>query len=177
VRSATLASLLLCVSGALSFSCAASGNDEDLKPPPDFVPPPVVSLRTNPAGPERLGFREGFYPPEVGEGRTWRWMGSRGEVRLSNDGSVRRLRIVGWIPTELMKDFPAVRISMGGRTIGSFVESKREFEGSFVVVPDILGTAPSVTLVIETSQTVRAPGDPRDLGISIERVDWEPERL
>jgi hypothetical protein len=76
-----------------------------------------------------------------------------------------------------MKDFPAVRISMGGRTIGSFVESKREFEGSFVVVPDILGTAPSVTLVIETSQTVRAPGDPRDLGISIERVDWEPERL
>jgi hypothetical protein len=82
-----VASLLLCASGAVALSCAASSSDEDLKPPADFVAPPVVPLRTNPAGPERLGFGEGFYPPEVGKGRTWRWMGSRGEVRLSSDGS------------------------------------------------------------------------------------------
>jgi hypothetical protein len=177
VRSAILASLLLCVSGPGSLSCAASGNDEDLKPPPDFVPPPVVALRTNPVGPARLGFREGFYPPEFGDGRTWRWMGSRGEVRLSNDGSARRLRIAGWIPTELLKESPTIRISMGGRAIGSFVESKSEFEWRYVVPPDVLGMAPSVTLVIETSRTVQAPGDPRDLGISIERVDWVADQL
>lgn len=177
MRSASFASLWLCASCAVSLSCAPSRNDEDLKPPPDFVAPPVVPLRTNPAGPERLGFREGFYPPEVGEGRTWRWMGSRGEVRLRNDGSVRRLRIVGWIPTELMNESPTVRISIGGRAIARFVESKRDFEWRCVVVPEVLGTAPSVTLVIETSKTVQAPGDPRELGISIERVDWEPDRL
>ena len=66
---------------------------------------------------------------------------------------------------------------MGGCAIGSFVESKRNFEWRYVVLPELLGTAPSVTLVIETSRTVRAPGDPRDLGISIERVDWEAGRL
>jgi hypothetical protein len=176
VRSAILVSLLLCVSGAVALSCAASRTDEDLKPPPDFAPPPVVPLRMNPAGPERLGYGAGFSPPEVGEGRTWRWMGRRGEVRLGNDGSARRLRIAGWIPTELMTESPTIRISMGGRMIGNFVESKRDFEWIYVVAPDVLGTAPSVTLAIETSRTVQAPGDPRDLGISIVRVDWEADR-
>ena len=76
-----------------------------------------------------------------------------------------------------MKEGPTIRISMGGRAIGSFVEGKRDFEWRYVLAPDVLGTAPSVTLIIETSRTVQAPGDPRDLGISIERVDWVPDRL
>lgn len=105
-----------------------------------------------------------------------RWMGSRGEVHLSNDGSARRLRITGWIPVELMKERPAIRISVGAHVVDSFVESRRDFEWTYAVGPDVLGTAPSVTLDIETSKTVQPPGDPRDLGIAIERVDWESAR-
>jgi hypothetical protein len=33
-----------------------------------------------------------------------------------------------------------------------------------------------VTLAMETSKTVQPPGDPRDLGVAIERVDWGPDR-
>lgn len=176
MRSAIRLLLSLGVLGAASLSCEASRNDEDLTPPPGFVPPPVVSLRTNPAGLARRGFRDGFYPEEFGEGRRWRWMGARGEVRLSNDGAARQLRIGGWLPTEYMSDKPTIRISLGAHTLGQFVENAREFEWKYVVGPDLLGPAPAVTLVIETSETVKAPGDPRDLGVSIDRLDWEPVR-
>jgi len=169
--------LWMAASAIASASCAGgAGADEDMKPPADFSPPPIRPLLRNPSGEGRLGFGEGFYPLEVGEGQTWRWMGNRGEVRLRNYRDTRKLRIVGWIPTEFMTEAPRIQIGLGDRSLDSFIETKRHFLWEYVVGPEFVGPGPTVMLVLETSKTVRAPGDPRDLGISIERVDWEVGR-
>ncbi len=176
MRSAILLALALGVSPGACVSSVGSRDDEDLKPPQGFVPPLVRPLRTNPAGSDRLGYGEGFYLPEVGAGRTWRWMGSRGQVRLLDDGTARKLRITGWLPLEFMKEPPTIRISVGGHAIDTFIPGKRDFDWEYLIRPQLLGSAPWVLLAIETNQTVHAPGDSRNLGVAIERVDWEPER-
>jgi hypothetical protein len=148
-------------------------DDQDLKPPADFVAPPVRSLRASDAS-RNIGFDRGFYPIEVGgDGRRWRWMGGRGEVRLANDGGDRRLRISGWVPLEFMSEPPTIRIELEGHLVETFVASKREFTWDWVIGRETIGASPSVVLRIETSRTARAPGDPRDLGLSIQRLDWD----
>lgn len=153
-------------------SCLGAREVEDMKPPADFVPPPIRPLLRNPPGAARLGFGQGFYSLEVGDGLTWHWMGGRGELRLRNHGDTRTLRISGWIPMEFMKQPPRIRIGVDDRTLDDFVAPKREFVWEYVLGPELMGLGPTVLLVLETSQTVRAPGDPRDLGISIEQVSW-----
>jgi hypothetical protein len=161
--------------GLMTVSCARS-EDEDLKPPPDFVPPPVRPLQSNPVGAGRLGFGEGFYPAEFGEGTTWRWMGRRGELRLRNNGEPRKLQIAGWLPLEYMKGPPKIRLTLDSKVVADFVGSEHDFVWEYTLRPELLGSSSTVLLAIETSKTVNAPGDTRDLGVSIKRVVWEIAR-
>ena len=165
---------ILLVGVVMPTACGGAGGDVDLKPPPGFVPPPVRPLQRVPVH-GRLGFGRGFWPLELGaDGKTWRWMAGRGEIRLRNDHRQRqrRLRILGWVPLEFLKGAPTIRITLESHLLDTFVASARTLNRGYLIKPELFGDASSALLVIETSATVRAPGDTRDLGVSIEGVQW-----
>lgn len=156
----------------IAVSCA-DPQDADLQPPPGFVPPPLRPLKKGPLH-DRLVFGQGFSPMEWGtDARTWHWMGAHGEIRLQNNARLRKLRIVGWFPLEFLKEPPTIRISLGDHLLDTFVARDRTLRKEYSVGADLLGSAPSTRLIIETSATARAPGDTRDLGVSIEQVGWQ----
>jgi hypothetical protein len=166
--------LAACAAAATAAGCAGRADRGDLQPPPDFVPPPVRPLQRGPLRADRLGFGLGFFPLEVGgDGSTWRWMGTHGEIRLDNDGHPRRLRLRGWLPLEFLDGrAPSIRLSVDGKPIDSFEGKDRALDRVVRVGPEQLGAAATVLLTIETSLTARVAGDPRDLGIAVQGVDW-----
>jgi hypothetical protein len=158
---------------ALTAVSCTGPQETDLQPPPDFVPPPLLPPKKAPLH-SRLVFGQGFFPMEwATDGKTWHWMGAHGEIRLENDARPRTLRIVGWLPLEFLEDPPAIRIALEGHLLDTFVARDRTLRKEYSVGPDVLGSAPSARLIIETSATARAPGDTRDLGVSIEQVGWQ----
>jgi hypothetical protein len=156
----------------ITVSCTGP-QEADLQPPPDFVPPPLIPLKKAPLH-SRLVFGQGFSPMEWGiDGKTWHWMGAHGEIRLQNDSRPRTLRIVGWLPLEFLKDPPTIRIALEGHPLDTFVAHDRTLKREYSIGPDLLGSAPSARLIVDTSATARAPGDTRDLGVAIEQVGWQ----
>lgn len=165
------AAVVLIIVGAVAPAACKRDDAADLLPPPGYVEPPFHPLAgpVPPGGSVRFG--EGFYGLEASpEGRTWRWMGKRGTVRLPLDGHAKELRLAGHAPIELLKQVPTLRVTLGGRELARVVS---DFVGGrYTMPPAELGSGPSAELVIETSETVHAPGDPRELGVSIDRLDW-----
>jgi hypothetical protein len=156
----------------LSTGCVRGDRHEDLTPPPGFAPPPLRSPRGGPRG-DRVSFGRGFFPVEWGpDGRTWRWMGARGEIDLPNDGQAHLLRLSGWFPLEFLATPPAIRIALGDGLLDSFDARERRLAREYRISAAQLGLGPSSRLVLETSATALAPNDARALGISIEEVGW-----
>ena len=165
-RGASLRGGLL-VGLALSGGCAAAGRAEDeLEPPPGFVAPVVRPLKAGPIY-GRVGLGRGFWPMELADGKTWRWMAGRGEVRLPNRQVAQRLRVRGWLPLEFLAGPPTIQLTLQTRVLDRFVARDRQLNREYLVQPEQLGSGPFVVLLIETSATARAPGDTRDLGIAI----------
>ncbi len=163
------------VGGALSAAaaCRPASEDADLRPPAGFEPPPIRALRPNPAGPDRLGFGAGFYPPDVlDDGRTWHWMASAGDLRFRNDGTDRKLRLLIGVPLRFMSVNPTIQLTLGGRLIDRFTPVTDEVRKEYDVAASSLGDAPVVILHFETSAVARVPGDSRDLGLSVQRFEW-----
>lgn len=171
LRSVLLAGL------ALSGACAAGRADDDLElaPPPGFVAPPVRPLRDGPIY-GRVGLGRGFWPMELADGKTWRWMADRGEVRLPNRHVGQKLHVFGWLPLEFLAGPPTIQITLQNRVLDRFVAADHQLNREYVVKPEQLGDGPYVLLLIETSATARVPGDTRDLGIAIEGIKWEDMR-
>jgi len=65
-------------------------------------------------------------------------------------------------------------VAVDGHPLGSVVPAERTLDLEYSVDRAILGTAPSVLVTIDASVTGRTAGDPRDLGVAVERVDWLP---
>lgn len=170
-RLAVLGAVWLGGAATLQMSCAGAGADTDLQPPPGYVPPAVHPLQE--ASPDRqLRFLHGFWPLELAEGKTWRWMEDRGEIRLPNRHKRQRLRIVGWLPLEFLERPPTIQITLGKHLLDRFLGAERQLNREYLVDPELLGEAASTVLVIETSTTAVVPGDTRDLGVSIEAIEW-----
>lgn len=173
-RALSLPFMLMGALALSSVSCHPGNDDTDLLPPADFSPPPVRPLKPNLPGAERLGYGAGFYSPDVlGDGRTWHWMGRSGEVRLRNDGAKRRLRLRGGVPLEFMDGSLTIHIALNGRPIDNFTATANTFRREYVVAPEDLGTGRSAVLRLEASAVAHVPGDSRELGVSIEQLDWE----
>lgn len=113
---------------------------------------------------------------ELADGKTWRWMAGRGEVRLPNRQVAQRLRVRGWLPLEFLAGPPTIQLTLQNRVLDRFVARDRQLNREYLVQPEQLGSGPFVVLLIETSATARAPGDTRDLGIAIEGIKWEDTR-
>jgi hypothetical protein len=161
---------------AAAVSCRPASEDADLAPPPGFAPPAVRPLRSNPAGPDRLGFGAGFYPPDVLDDRhTWHWMGASGELRLRSDASNRRLRLLIGVPLRFMSKNPTIRLTLDGRPLDQFVPITDAIRKEYAVPWSTLGGGPAAVLRFETNVVARVPGDSRDLGLSIQEVDWSAD--
>lgn len=176
-RLAVLGAVWLGGAATLPLSCAGAGADTDLQPPPSYVPPVVHPLQgASPDGHGQLRFLHGFWPLELAEGKSWRWMDNRGEIRLPNRHKRQRLRIVGWLPLEFLGRPPTIQITLGKHPLDRFVGAEVQLNREYLVDPELLGDAASALLVIETSATAVVPGDPRDLGVAIEAIEWRDAR-
>jgi hypothetical protein len=156
----------------LALSCVDRSQEQDLKPPRGFVPPPASPPKKLPLGP-RTRYGEGFYPTESNAGGRWSWIGRRGELQIAPENGRPRLRVSGFFPSELAHTPPTIRISFEDRLLDTFVGDKGEFDKTYTVPPELLTDRPWTRVVIETSATTRAPGDARDLGVGVRTVEWE----
>jgi len=177
-RLAVLGAVWLGGAASLPLSCAGAGADTDLQPPPNYVPPVVHPLQGLQGGSldGQLRFLHGFWPLELAEDKSWRWMDDRGEIRLPNRHKRQRLRIVGWLPLEFLGRPPTIQITLGTHLLDRFVGAEGQLNREYLVGPELLGEAASALLVIETSATAVVPGDPRDLGFAIEAIEWRDAR-
>jgi hypothetical protein len=173
-RTASLAGMFAVALSLECASCRSANDDSDLLPPADFAPPPIKPLQPNPKGEDRLGFGRGFYPPDVlGDGRTWHWMARSGEVRLRSDGSQHRLRLLAGVPLQFLDGNPTIQITLDGRALDKFSATTKRFRREYEIPADRTRAQPSVLLRLETSLVAHVPGDSRELGVSIEELDWE----
>jgi hypothetical protein len=166
--------LVLSTSIFLGLSACAEPSDvEDLTPPPGFVPPPATAPEKIPLSTDRPRFGLGFFPVERNpDGKSWRWMGRRGEVVLPISGGRHRLRVTGWVPIELLQKPPTIRLTLGTNVLDSFVIPGATLDKE-LLVDDPRDPSNLALLVIETDRTVRPPNDPRELGVLIEQIVWE----
>jgi hypothetical protein len=167
---AWLPSLLLVLGGA------CSDRPSDLQPPVGFSPPPPAAPGKIPLRVHRIFYHEGFFglEREAATGKTWRWMGRRGVIQLPVAGAAMTLRIAGWVPLELLPPAPQVRLTLNQHALDSFVPSMRDFDKEYLIGQGLIGSAARPTLIIEVSGAGRAVGDPRELGLAISSLDWQP---
>jgi len=59
-----------------------------------------------------------------------------------------------------------------GQLLDRFVQREGRFDRWYAVPGSMLGSGPTALLTIDTDKIGHAPHDPRDLGVSIEHVDW-----
>jgi hypothetical protein len=174
---AAMTALAIGGAAATGTSCARPASGEDLRPPPGFAAPAVRPLQKAPLRAHRLEFGAGFSPLEVGpDGTTWRWMGSHGEIRLTNDAGRRHeLRVRARLFEGLARP-PSIRIAVNGHVLDSFQATGPTLDRRYTVEAEIVAAASQPGLTIDTSETGNAPDDPRDLGLAVERLDWTAMR-
>ncbi|MGH2400202.1 MAG: hypothetical protein ACRDF6_10190, partial [bacterium] len=126
---------------------------------------------------ERPGVMRGFYPAEeTPEGLTFQWTRQSADVRL--DGADRR---VDWIAIVRLRGgrpdpstLPEVTFSIGG-VVSRRVRSGNDFQDVVVPIPAEARGERGFTLLITTSNTfVPGPGDPRELGVVVDRIKIMP---
>jgi len=166
--------LALAVALAAPGACARHADETDLLPPPGYVAPPTHAPRKLPGRGERAVYGEGFYVAESDDtGKVWHWTGKRAIALLPRNGRDKILVIRGGpAPRDPAAEPPTITITLGGQVLERFVGATPEFSRSYDLPGPRLGAGAPVALTIETSMTVRVPGDDRDLGVSITAIDW-----
>src|SRR6185436_8011213 len=114
-------------------------------------------------------FGSGWYQIEWDENQTWRWMGSRSTTMLPPLGGTCELRLRFSVPVDVVGHPIRVNFSLNGAPIGSMLATERDNEPRFVV--KARGHAPNV-LRIDVSDTIRASGDVRPLGLRLWTWGW-----
>jgi hypothetical protein len=99
-------------------------------------------------------------------------MAKRGLIQLPTRHVAATLHLAGWAPLEFLKEAPTVLVTINDHEIDRFAPSGRTFSRDYRVDPAMTGESSLARLVLETSATAQAPGDPRDLGLSITELDW-----
>jgi hypothetical protein len=168
---------LFMVLGATCATAACNGRPADrhtdLQPPPGFTPPPPAPPGKIPLRVHRIFYGEGFFPPERdAAGKSWRWMGRRGVIRLPPAAETMTLRLSGWVPLELLSAAPRVRLTLNQHALDSFVPSMRDLRKEYLIDQGLIAGAARPTLTLEVSEVGQAPGDSRALGLAISSLDW-----
>ena len=106
----------------------------------------------------RVVFGEGWY----GEEEAWRWMARRSVMTLPPGGCKLTLRL--YVPLDALPEPPMITVRVGD-TVDRFRMTAADVERTY----DPRGAR---ELVIETTGAVRTPGDPRELGVRLNALEW-----
>ncbi len=128
---------------------------------------------------DRPGVLQGFYKGERDGELTFAWSGARGELPLAGLD-----RNVGWVATVRLRGarqnpatLPIVTILADGVALASH-QTSNDFEDVTVTLPERPGRVRGMTMSILSSNTfVPGPGDPRQLGVQVDRITLTPVRL
>lgn len=126
-------------------------------------------------------FDEGWYPAETEPfgnilGKAWRWMGSTSTTKLRVVAEADTpLRVVGWVPYDLVHAPPTVRFTIDGRQVGFHVWPRGEVRFDMIVPQAMLAGARFVTLAITTSSVGQPRDDARLLGFALTSLRWGGE--
>lgn len=111
-------------------------------------------------------FGDGWYTHEA-RGRTaWRWMGRRSTCVLPALPRGTSLTLTMYAPLDALPEPPQITVTIGD-VVDRFTPSTATFSRSYEVKGN--------RLTIETSETVRPPGDARELGLRLEGLQWVRE--
>ncbi|MGN6756503.1 MAG: glycosyltransferase family 39 protein, partial [Thermomicrobiales bacterium] len=134
-----------------------------------FHDAPTTSLALDGAD---SGFVRGFYGPERGDGgRTFRWMGEQGELRLASpDGGAHTLALTLASPRPPGQPLD-VTVSVNGRTIGQ-VTVRRELGWNDVHLPRPSDLTGPLTVELR-APTTALPGDRRTFGVAVAAASVE----
>jgi hypothetical protein len=121
----------------------------------------------------KVAFGDGWYGEESDRGGIWRWMSGRGTLRLQAFSKPGVLRLHAYAPLDAIAP-PTVTVTFNGVVIDRFVAGEPLFTRSYTVASRPAGWN---DLLIETSETINpakrgAGGDPRDLGLRLDGVEW-----
>jgi hypothetical protein len=114
-------------------------------------------------------FGSGWYQIEWDTNDTWRWMDRRSSTMLPPLGGACELRIRYSVPVDVAGHPIRVAFSINGVGVGNVTATAVDNEARFVV--RARGNAPNI-LRIEVSDTIRAPGDVRNLGLRLWSWGW-----
>ena len=165
--------LVLCLLAVvLAMASCQSNEDKDLLPPIGYSPEAFAALE----GDERVQFVKGWYDVESGTtGQSWRWMSKQGEIHLRNQGKDMKLRLLGWVPLDLLPAPPTLRITINGKELEQLTPPKGHFTREYKIPSSLQGTGEKSMLLIESSAAAKPPQDTRELGYSLVNIVWEAQ--
>jgi hypothetical protein len=126
----------------------------------------VVRLSSRPE------FHDGWYQEEGAGADSFRWMGRRSRLTLPEIRGTGALRMVFDVPLDVIPA-PTIVISWNGAEVDRFVASASPVTRA-LTLPSTKGQPNE--LVIATTEVARAHGDPRDLGLCMRGLSWNPVR-
>lgn len=127
---------------------------------------------------QKVVFISGWYDPESGGGRAWRWMGRRASAALLVTADVMMLRLHAQAVREPGRaEPPTVVVKLDGHEVDRFTSGEGEFERTLTVKTDPVRFWSLLTL--ETDQSVipsrtSASADSRELGLQCFALQWTP---
>ena len=124
---------------------------------------------------EEVGYGEGWYDEEGGQGTVWRWMGNRSVTMLPPVRGRAHLSLSIYVPLDALPGPPPnITFSLNGAKIGQVSAMNSDIKFSADVEAR---TAPN-ELVIETDRSVRpadiSRSDARFLGLRLNAIGWQP---
>ena len=118
-----------------------------------------------------LRFGRGWHDEEGDGVNNWRWMTRSSETLLPPLGARGRLTVRMYAPLNALPVQPEIEVRLNGAVIDRFVVPRAEFQKSWIV--DARGGAAN-ELVLTTSAAAKNPGDPRELGLKLLAMTWQP---
>jgi hypothetical protein len=119
-----------------------------------------------------IQFGAGWFEMERSpDGRTWRWMGAKGSLRLPNRHRDTKLSLKGWMPRAELGPTPALHIFVNGDLFAD-IETELAFTHELVITKELQGQAEEFDVTLVTSTTTRPGQDPRDLGLCLSEITW-----
>ena len=114
-------------------------------------------------------FGDGWYGEESSDVDVWRWMGRRSVTRLAPISRPGDLLLRLYFPLDGLRKPPLITISLNGSVLERFTPAEAIVERKYALPPS--AQKPS-ELVIETDEVVQPRGDPRPLGVRLDRITW-----
>jgi hypothetical protein len=122
-------------------------------------------------------FGRGWHDEESSGGNIFRWMGRSSETILSPCRPRGQLTLRLYVPLDAVPP-PTVEVSFNGGLVERFVASTPEVQRSWTLpsrdgAPNELRMSTSNTV---TPSSIRPGGDPRELGLKLLAIQWQPSR-